>query len=259
MTSVTERVAARHAAWHTGTVVSSTPETESAKRLVLDVPTWPGNEAGAHLDIRLTAPDGYQASRAYSIASSGKGTRIVLAVDRLDYGEVSPFLTDELRAGDQVELHGPLGAYFIWRPPPATDPTPPVPVQLVAAGSGVVPLYAMARAHVDVGDPTPFRLLYSVRDSAHIFFEEELVRAALESPETFRFDPHYTRIAPEGWTGAAPARLTRDSLAAASFSAEDAPRIYICGPTPFVEMVASWFIELGHMPGAIRAERFGGA
>jgi ferredoxin-NADP reductase len=259
MTSVTERVASRHVAWHVGTVVSSTRETESAKRLVIDVPTWPGNDAGAHVDIRLTAPDGYQASRAYSVASSGPGTQIVLAVDRLEYGEVSPFLTDELRPGDQLEVHGPLGAYFVWRPPPASDPAPPAPVQLVAAGSGVVPLYAMARAHADAGDTTPFRLLYSVRDESHIFFREELMRASLEAAATFRFDPHYTRVAPDGWSGPAPARLNRDSLAASSFTAEEAPRIYICGPTPFVEMVASWFVELGHMPGAIRAERFGGA
>lgn len=258
MTSVTERVAARRAAWHTATVVASTPETPTARRIELDVPTWPGNDAGAHLDIRLTAPDGYQASRAYSVASAGPGTRIVLAVDRLEYGEVSPFLTDELRPGDQLEVHGPLGAFFIWRPPPATDPAPPAPVQLIAAGSGVVPLYAMARAHADEGDATMFRLLYSVRDTEHIFFREELTRAALESPATFRFDPVYTRVAPDGWQRT-PARMTRDTVAEFAFTAEEAPRIYICGPTPFVEMVSSWCVELGHMPGAIRAERFGGA
>ncbi|MEQ1738164.1 MAG: FAD-binding oxidoreductase, partial [Rhodoglobus sp.] len=150
----------RPAAWHMGTVVEVAPETPSARRIVIDVPTWPGNDAGSHLDIRLTAPDGYQAQRSYSIASADEGTRVVLAVDELPDGEVSPFLVHELATGDTVELHGPLGAFFVWRPPDGE--TAPAPVQLIAGGSGVVPLYAMLSAHAASGDATEFRLLYSV-------------------------------------------------------------------------------------------------
>ncbi len=138
---------ARTAAWHTATVVASRPETATARRIELDVPTWPGNEAGSHLDVRLTAPDGYQASRSYSIASAGPGTRIVLAVDEVPDGEVSPFLVHDLREGDRIEVHGPLGAFFVWTP--SDDPAP---VQLIAGGSGVVPLFAMASAHAATAD-----------------------------------------------------------------------------------------------------------
>lgn len=163
----------RPAAWHTGTVVEVAPETPTARRITVDVPTWPGNDAGSHLDFRLTAPDGYQAQRSYSIASAGESTRVVLAVDEVPEGEVSPFLVHELAVGDQIELHGPLGAFFVWRAPDAGD-LMPAPVQLIAGGSGVVPLYAMLSAHDAAGDPTDFRLLYSVRTPADVFFRPEL-------------------------------------------------------------------------------------
>jgi ferredoxin-NADP reductase len=231
-------------------VVEAAPETPSARRITVDVPTWPGNDAGSHLDIRLTAPDGYQAQRSYSIASAGEGTRVVLAVDELPSGEVSPFLVHDLAVGDQLELHGPLGAFFVWHPP-APDEAEPAPVQLIAGGSGVVPLYAMLSAHGMVGDATEFRMLYSVRTPADVFFRTEL--DALMGVEYI-----YTRETPDGWPTAA-GRVTRDALAAAILPPDRSPRIYVCGPTPFVEAVANWLVELGHPTTSIRTERFGGS
>lgn len=237
------------AAWHVATVVETRHETPDAARLVLDVPTWPGSEAGSHLDVRLTAPDGYQASRSYSIASSTPAGQVVLAIDELPDGEVSPFLVREVRPGDQLELHGPLGAFFVWRPGESTRP-----VQLVAGGSGVVPLYAMAAAHGATGDDSPFRLLYSVRTPADVFFADEL--AALAGP-AFGLDLVYTRKAPDGWPDAV-GRLTRESLAARTIPAAEQPRVYVCGSTGFVETVTGWLQELGHPAADIHTERFGG-
>jgi len=240
----------RPASWHVATVTEVAAETPTARRIVLDVPTWPGNDAGSHLDIRLTAPDGYQAQRSYSIASAGEGTRVVLAVDEVPGGEVSPFLVHELSVGDQVELHGPLGAFFVWRAPEQGD-TMPAPVQLIAGGSGVVPLYAMLSAHAAAGDATEFRLLYSVRTPADVFFRQEL-------DALMGVDYIYTRQTPEGWPSPA-GRITREALAAAALPAERSPRIFVCGPTPFVETVANWLVELGHPTTSIRTERFGGS
>jgi ferredoxin-NADP reductase len=237
------------------TVAASLAETPTARRIELDVPTWPGNDAGSHLDVRLSAPDGYQATRSYSIASSGEGTRVVLAVDELPEGEVSPFLVHDLRAGDQLELHGPLGAYFIWTPPDGA--APPRPVQLIAGGSGVVPLYAMASAHAKAADATEFRLLYSVRTPDDVFFRDELAALAGVTPAV-RLDLVYTRRTPDGWPTAA-GRVTREVLDAATLSAASRPLVYVCGPTPFVEAVAGWLIDAGHRPGDVRTERFGGS
>jgi ferredoxin-NADP reductase len=244
-----ETPAVRRAAWHAATVAEVRPETSSARRLILDVPTWPGNDAGSHLDIRLTAPDGYQAQRSYSVASSGEGTQVVLAVDELPDGEVSPFLVHDLQVGDQLEVHGPLGAYFVWRPPAAG--AAPDPVQLIAGGSGVVPLYAMLSAHAAAGDASEFRLLYSVRSPGDVFFREEL-------DATMAVDYIYTRETPDGWPTSA-GRLTKDALESAIFAPERSPRVFVCGPTPFVETVADWLIELGHATTSIRTERFGGS
>jgi len=238
------------AAWRVGTVVDVRPETPTARRLVVEVPDWPGNDAGQHLDVRLTAPDGYQATRSYSIASAGPGTRIDLAVDRVPDGEVSPYLVDDLRAGDELEVHGPLGGYFVWRP---GDPRP---VQLIGGGSGVVPLVAMARAHADAADTAPFRLLYSVRTPDDVFYREELAAAAAGSP--LQVDYVFTRRVPTG-DGTSPGRLTRERLAALVLPAADRPRVFVCGPTGFVEQVAVWLQELGHAAGDIRTERFGGS
>ena len=240
----------RPAAWHTGTVVETAPETPTARRITVDVPTWPGNDAGSHLDIRLTAPDGYQAQRSYSIASSGEGTRVVLAVDELPDGEVSPFLVHELAVGDQVEVHGPLGAFFVWRPPEPGDIEQLAPVQLIAGGSGVVPLFAMLFAHGAARDATEFRLLYSVRTPADVFFRPEL-------EALMGVDYTYTREVPDAWPTPA-GRITKTALQASTFAPDRAPRIYVCGPTAFVEVVADWLIELGHDSSNIRTERFGG-
>jgi ferredoxin-NADP reductase len=234
-------------------VLESRPETPTARRLVLDVPTWPGNDAGSHLDVRLTAPDGYQATRSYSIASAGEQKQVVLAVDEQPDGEVSPFLVRDLRVGDQLELHGPLGAFFVWRPP--ADGESSRPVQLIAGGSGVVPLYAMAAGHAAAGDATEFRMLYSVRTPDDVFFREELAALAGNS---LRLDLVYTRRTPDQWP-TPPGRVTRSILDAAALPAASAPLVYVCGPTPFVEAVASWLIEAGHAPGDVRTERFGGS
>jgi ferredoxin-NADP reductase len=220
---------------------------------VLDVPGWPGNDAGSHLDIRLTAPDGYQASRSYSIASYGPSTRVVLAVDTIPTGEVSPFLTGELRVGDQLEVHGPLGAYFVWRPAGFGATTGPV--QLIGGGSGIVPLLAIAEAAAEAGKMGDVRLLSSVRSPADQFFDAELEALAAAG---LRIDRVYTRSAPDGWP-VPPGRLTRETLAAAIPDPATIERSYVCGPTPFVEAVSDWLIELGHQPGTIRTERFGGA
>jgi len=252
------------AAWHAATVATTVAETTTARRIVLDIPTWPGNVAGAHLDVRLTADDGYQASRSYSIASSGPGMRVVLAIAEVEGGEVSPFLVEDLRPGDRLEVHGPLGAYFVWHPPAddagAMNGRLP-PVQLIAGGSGVVPVFAMAEAHARAADATRFRLLYSVRGPTDVFFAQELAEFAMRGPEVpggLALDFVYTRVAPPD-SGRAPARLTRELLGELTWPVAEAPRVYICGPTPFVESVARWLVELGHAPGAIRTERFGGA
>jgi len=247
-----EPAAAQRTAWRVGTVVEARPETSSARRLVIDVPDWPGNDAGQHLDVRLTAPDGYRAQRSYSIASSGTGTRIELAVDELPDGEVSPFLVEDVMVGDKLELHGPLGGYFIWMP--QADTHDPRPVQLIAGGSGVVPFLAMVRAHAEAADPTPFRLLYAVRQPDDVFYRQELTQLAANG---LQLDFVYSRTAPHDWPVPA-GRITKDALAGFAIPASEKPRVFICGSTGFVELVAGWLIELGHAAGDIRTERFGG-
>ena len=238
--------------WHRAQVAGVHAETGWARRIELEIPDWPGNEAGAHLDIRLTAEDGYQASRSYSIASSGAGTRVLLVVDELPDGEVSPYLVQTLAVGDELEVHGPLGRFFVWRPPAESSATL-APVQLIAGGSGVVPLFAMATAHELAGDATAFRLLYAVRSPDDAFFSRELGELALT-----RVDTVYSRATPPG--AARPAgRLTPELLGELAFGADVGPRIFVCGPNRFVEAVTGWLLELGHAPGAVRTERFGGA
>lgn len=246
------------AAWHVATVADSRAETSTARRIELDVASWPGNDAGAHLDLRLSAPDGYQATRSYSIASSGPGTRVVLAVDELPDGEVSPFLVHDLRPGDQIEIHGPLGAFFVWKPTPATADSPdPRPVQLIAGGSGVVPLYAIAAAHAAASDAAQMRLLYSVRTPDDVFFADELATLA-SATAPLQLDYVYTRRTPTGWPAPA-GRLTPQVLDEVAVPAASHPLVYVCGPTPFVEVVSTWLIEAGHRPGDVRTERFGGS
>lgn len=242
--------------WHVGIVVSTRTETPSGRSIVFDVPDWPGNVAGQHVDVRLTAADGYQAVRSYSIASvpslvGDDRNRVELAVDRLPDGEVSPYLVDELREGDQVEFRGPLGGWFVWRP----EAEQTAPVQLIGGGSGIVPLLAMARSHAAAASSVRFRLLYSVRSPADAFFAHEL--ASFVGP-AFELDWIYTREAPAGWPRA-PHRITTDDLARHAIPAADSPAVFVCGPTGFVETVASGLVALGHDPASVKTERFGGA
>jgi ferredoxin-NADP reductase len=236
--------------WKVGVVTAVHAETATARSLELDVPDWPGNLAGQHLDLRLTAPDGYTATRSYSIASADPGTRIQLAVDKLPDGEVSPYLVDEVIVGDQLEVRGPLGGWFVWRPDEVA------PVQLIGGGSGIVPLMAMIRAHEAAGSAARFRLLYSVREPDDIFFAEQL--AALEKSSTsLELTWVYTRKTPEGWPSPA-GRVSRDILAASTIPAADRPTVFVCGPTGFVEAVADILVYLGHRAANVKTERFGG-
>lgn len=235
--------------WQTGTVVAVHQETESARALDIEVPGWTGNLAGQHLDLRLTAPDGYTATRSYSLASAGTATRIQLAVDRLPDGEVSPYLVDDVALGDPLEIRGPLGGWFIWRPEESA------PIQLIAGGSGVVPLMAMLRAHKATGSLARFRLLYSVRSPRDVFFAAEL--AELSSDATVDITWVYTRETPAGWPVPA-GRASREVIAASSIPASDSPLVFVCGPTGFVEAVADVMVALGHQTDRVKTERFGG-
>jgi ferredoxin-NADP reductase len=235
------------AGWLTGTLTHAHPLSASARSITFAVPNWPGNDAGQHVDVRLTAPDGYQAVRSYSIASVGPGEEIELAIDRLPDGEVSPFLVDDLELGDTVEIRGPLGGWFVWRP------DQPQPVQLIAGGSGVVPFVAMIRAHAQAGSCVPMHLLYSLRTPEDAFYREELSQLSGTARTTW----HYTRTAPPGWSRSA-GRLSAEDLKSHTLPPEQAPLIYVCGSTGFVETVSHALISLGHAPGTIRTERFGG-
>ncbi len=235
--------------WLVGTVVSTATQTPTAKSIVLDVPGWGGSTAGQHVDVRLTAPDGYTAVRAYSLASTGPGSTVELAVDLIDDGEVSPYLVHELRAGDQLEFRGPLGRWFVWKP------TMEAPVQLVAGGSGVVPLVAMIRAHGASASAAPFRLLYSVRTPDDIFYANELRDAAAAAALDLTIA--YTRRAPAG-DPAPPGRISRELVEASTFGPEVGPAIFVCGPNGFVAAAADHLVALGHDPLTIKTERFGG-
>lgn len=247
MAGRTLRVTTAARGWLTGSLMRARPLTTSARSITFSVPDWPGNEAGQHVDVRLTAPDGYQAVRSYSIASAGPGEEVELAVERLPDGEVSPFLVDDLELGDTVELRGPLGGWFIWR----ADQTQPI--QLIAGGSGVVPFVAMVRTHSRTASSALMHLLYSLRTPDDAFFRDELSESSPTSPTTW----HYTRTAPLGWPQAT-GRLTVQDLKRATLAPELAPLTYICGPTGFVETVARSLTSLGHSAVSIRTERFGG-
>jgi ferredoxin-NADP reductase len=233
--------------WLTGSLVRARPLTTSARSITFAVPGWPGNEAGQHVDVRLTAPDGYQAVRSYSVASAGTGEEIELAIDRLPNGEVSPFLVDDLELGDPVELRGPLGGWFVWRPEQTQ------PIQLIAGGSGVVPFIAMIRTHAQARSGAPMQLLYSLRTPDDAFFRDELSVPSVAARTTW----HYSRAVPPGWSRSA-GRLTPEDLKSETLSPEHTPLTYICGPTGFVETVSRALIGLGHAADSIRTERFGG-
>ncbi|HEX6533897.1 MAG TPA: ferredoxin reductase [Gemmatimonadaceae bacterium] len=250
-------LAARPIAWRLATVVDVVPETPWARTLVFDVPGWPGHRAGQHVDVRLTAEDGYQAQRSYSIASAPEEARIALTVERLEDGEVSPYLTGELRVGDRLELRGPIGGYFVW------EAAPGAPLLLVGGGSGIVPLMAMVRhraaalatASVAARHGMPARLLYSARGWDEVIYRDELARLSDGDP-TLEVALTLTRESPQAWTGFR-RRIDRMMLAEVAWPPPERPLIYVCGPTPLVESVASALVELGHDPSRVKTERFG--
>jgi len=234
--------------WLGAEVAAVVPETPRVRTLELYAPGWLGHRAGQHLDLRLTAEDGYQAQRSYSIASA-PGDSLTLTVERLDDGEVSPYLVDEAREGDMVELRGPIGGYFVW------DGNETEPVLLVAGGSGVVPLMAMARHRSRIGSTAPMRLLFSSRTLEDVIYREELERLAAEG-DGFEVVHTLTREQPPGWTGYS-RRIDPELLAEVAFPAHERPRVYVCGSTRFVDAAADGLIELGYEPAWIRTERFG--
>ncbi len=233
--------------WQPATVVESSVETARVKTIVFDVEGWPGHRAGQHVDIRLTAEDGYVAERSYSIASPAQSPRVDLTVERLDDGEVSPYLTDELRPGDRIELRGPVGGYFVWEPKEGG------PVLLVAGGSGVVPLMAMLRTRVAAKSDAEMRLLLSWRSWDDVIYRDELERLAGDGITVIHT---LTRSQPPGWRGYT-RRVDREMLAEVGPSPDAQPHVYVCGPTPLVEAVATSLVELGHEPERVKTERFG--
>jgi ferredoxin-NADP reductase len=223
-------------------------ETPRAKTIVLDVAGWQGHSAGQHVDVRLTAEDGYQTERSYSIASAPEDARLALTVERIDDGEVSPYLTGELGVGDELELRGPIGGYFTWR---AGDGGP---LLLIAGGSGLVPLMAMLRHRTANASTVDARLLVSARSAEDVFYRAELERLAAGAGLTVHHT--FTREAPAGWSGFS-RRVDAEMLCAVGPAPTRRPRIFVCGPTAFVERAADLLITLGHAPATIRTERFG--
>jgi ferredoxin-NADP reductase len=241
-------VAPARIAWRLAAVTDVLVETPTAKTLVLDAPGWPGHVAGQHVDVRLTAEDGYQAQRSYSIASAPEDGTLALTVQRLEDGEVSPYLTDELGRGDELELRGPIGGYFVWRSQDGG------PLLLVAGGSGVVPLMAMVRHRAAQSSTVDTRLLLSARSSDDVLYREELARLA--AGEGLAVHQTFTREPPAGWSGFA-RRVDADMLRHVGPAPSERPRIFVCGPTGFVEGAADLLVGLGHDTAAIHLERFG--
>jgi ferredoxin-NADP reductase len=236
-------------AWRAATLAAVREETATARTLVLDVPGWPGHLAGQHVDVRLTAEDGYSTQRSYSIGSAPDGERVELTVQRVPDGEVSPYLVDDFGLGASVELRGPVGGWFVWRPTDAQ------PVFLIGGGSGIVPLMAMIRARRAAGSRVPFRLLYSVRAPGEVFFADELLRPGGPGPG-IDVTLAYTRTGPEG-SRRVPRRVGVADVNTAGWPADFMPSNFVCGPTGFVETVADILVALGHDAGQIRTERFG--
>ena len=235
--------------WTLGDVVDLIDETPRVRTIVLDMPEWPGHRAGQHVDVRLTAEDGYQAQRSYSIASAPEDDRLAITVEALPDGEVSSYLVGELRVGDQLELRGPIGGYFVWE----ADRTEPL--LLVAGGSGMVPLMSMIRHRHAAGATAPTKLLFSSRAWEDVIYRDELERLA-SAGDGFAVIHTLTRMQPEGWTGYA-RRVDGAMLEDVGWSASAMPASFVCGPTPFVEAVASALVLLGHAASTIKTERFG--
>jgi ferredoxin-NADP reductase len=233
--------------WMIAEVRDVIDETPRVRSLLLHLPDWPGHRAGQHVDVRLTAEDGYQAQRSYSIASAPRPGMLTLTVERLEDGEVSSYLAGEARRGDSFELRGPIGGYFVWTPALGG------PLYLVAGGSGIVPLMAMLRDRAAASDTTPATLLYSSRSADDIIYRAELERMAAQGVTVVHT---LTRSQPPGWTGFA-RRIDRAMLDAPGLGPAQQPRIFVCGPTPMVEAAARDLRDLGHAPNLIKTERFG--
>ena len=229
--------------WETATVGTVMDETPQVRTLSLSVPDWPGHRAGQHVDIRLTAEDGYTAQRSYSLSAPADGSYLELTVQLVADGEVSPYLVHDMANGDQLEVRGPLGGWFVWRADQRE------PVLLVGGGSGVAPLMAMVRAHRAAASAAPLRLIYSARTPADVYFGEDLDGKADVAVL-------FTRAAPDGGARS-PHRIDAADLVEHGWPADRQPTCYVCGPTSFVEAVTSMLIDAGHAPGRIRAERFG--
>ena len=239
------------ARWWVGEVVDTNRETPRACTLTVRVSGWPGHRAGQHVDVRLTAEDGYQAVRSYSIASPPEEADVAITVERLEDGEVSPYLVDEVRPGDRLELRGPIGGYFVWD----AGRGPNGPLLLVGGGSGVVPLMAMLRHRAATASAVPTTLLYSARSPEEVIYRDELQRLA-DTPGGPRLVLTYTRQAPEGWTGYR-RRIDAEMLEEVAGLPEPEALAYVCGPTNLVEGVATNLLTLGYQPARVRTERFG--
>jgi ferredoxin-NADP reductase len=239
----------RRLTWQTGTVIETIFETPRVKTITLAVPDWSRHRAGQHVDVRLTAPDGYQTQRSYSIASAPEDDCLSLTVERSDDGEVSPYLVDELREGDELEFRGPIGGHFVW------DNDFGGPLFLVAGGSGLVPLRSMLRHHDAIGSRVPVRVLCSARSLELLIYREELMKLAAD--DVIDISITLTREAPSDWRGYR-SRIDPALLATTGWATKEQPLTYICGPTAFVETAAAGLVALGHEPGRIRTERFGG-
>ena len=235
--------------WQLADVTGLVDETPRIRTIELEAPDWPGHLPGQHVDVRLTAGDGYQAQRSYSIATPADGSRLAITVERIEDGEVSPYLAGELRPGDKLELRGPIGGYFVW------EPSRGGPLLLVGGGSGIVPLMAMLRDRVAMRSWVAVRLLASSRSWEDVVYRSEL--ATIGRDEMGVEIVHaLTRSQPPDWTGY-DRRVDRDMLAEVAWPPADRPLCYVCGPTGFVETVASALVELGHAPEMVRTERFG--
>jgi ferredoxin-NADP reductase len=241
--------------WQVGTVVAVHPESATSRTIAFDLPQWTGHLPGQHVDVRLTAPDGYSTQRSYSIASDWPGTTdgqppppVELTVELVDDGEVSPYLVQVLGVGDQVELRGPVGGWFVWR---EEDPAPTL---LAAGGSGIVPIMAMLRARSRSGSAAPFRVVYSVRTPGAVMYGDELRRLAGSSPG-LELELVYTREGPPGWTG--PIGRVGPQTLLAPVAGSTAEAVFVCGPTGFVESVAAALVTGGVDASRIKTERFG--
>jgi len=235
--------------WQLGEVAEVIQDTPRVSSLVLEVPGWPGHLAGQHVDVRLTAEDGYQAQRSYSIASPPEDSRVILTVERLEDGEVSPYLVGEVRAGDKVELRGPIGGYFVWK---AGDDRP---LLLVAGGSGIVPLMAMIRHHAAAGSTANVRLLYSSHSLDDVIYRDELANLSAGGVR-LQVSHTLTRSQPVGWEGYS-RRIDGEMVAEVAWPRKNSPAVFICGPTAFVETAAGLLLESGYDASWIKTERFG--